>query len=283
MTTQPDNVVAIAIGNDDASLRHNRLGHMSQKKMKEFLSKGKLTELKNVHFDMCESCIMGKQKKFSFLIGGRKLRVIKLELVHTDLWDLSLVASLNGFRYYITFIDDCSRKVQIYFLKNKSNVFDTFKRWKAMVETETGLRLKCLRSDNGGEYIDRGFKEYYATNGIRMEKTFPRTPQQNSVVECMTRTINECAKSMRLYFGLPKVSWSDVVNSPIYLINHVPSAPLEYRLIEEVWSRKEKKLAHLKVFGCVSYIHVESIDRCKLDAKARRCFFIGYGNEQFGY
>ena len=63
MTTEPDDVVAIATGNDDASLWHNRLGHMSQKGMKELLSKEKLPELKNVHFDICESCITGKQKK----------------------------------------------------------------------------------------------------------------------------------------------------------------------------------------------------------------------------
>ena len=46
-----------------------------------------------------------------------------------------------------------------------------------MVEIKIGLRLKCLRSDNGGEYIDKEFKEYCAANGIRMEKTIPRTPQ----------------------------------------------------------------------------------------------------------
>ena len=78
-------VVVVAVGNDDASLWHNKLGHVSQKGMKELLSKGKLSELKNVQFDMCESCIMGKQKKFSFLTGGKKLRAIKLDLVHTDL------------------------------------------------------------------------------------------------------------------------------------------------------------------------------------------------------
>ena len=53
--------------------------------MKEFLSKGKLPKLKHVHFDMCESCIMGKQKKLSFLTGGKKLRATKLDLVHIDL------------------------------------------------------------------------------------------------------------------------------------------------------------------------------------------------------
>ena len=61
-------------------------------------------------------------------------------------------------------------------MKHKSDVFDVFKKWKALVETETSLKLKCLRSDNGGEYIDGGFKEYCADQGIRMEKIIPGTP-----------------------------------------------------------------------------------------------------------
>ena len=200
MITKPDDVVVVAAGNDDASLWHNRLDHMSQKGMKELLSKKKLSELKNVHFDMCESCIMGKQKKLSFFTGGKKLRATKFDMVHIDSWGPYRVASLGGSRYYITFIDDCSRKVWVYFLKNKSDVFDTFKMCKAMVEIETGLRLKCLMSDNCGEYIDRGFKEYCVVNGIRMEKTIPRTPQQNGVAKHMNRTINEHARSMRLFW-----------------------------------------------------------------------------------
>ena len=123
-----------------------------------------------------------------------------------------------------------------------------------MVETKTSLRLKCLRSDNGGEYIDRGFKEYCAANGIRMEKTNVRTSQQNGVAERMNRTINERARSMRLHSGLPTAFWADAVNTAVYLINRGPSVPLEYRLPEEILSGKEVKLAHLKVFGCVSYV-----------------------------
>ena len=73
-----------------------------------------------------------------------------------------------------------------------------------MVETKIGLKVKCLRSDNGGEYIDGGFSEYCAAQGIRMEMTILGTPQQNGVAECMNRTLKERAKSMRLHAGLPK-------------------------------------------------------------------------------
>ena len=104
-------------------------------------------------------------------------------------------------------------------MKNKSDVFETFKKWKAMVEIETNLKVKCLRSDNGGEYIDGGFSEYCVAQGIRMEKTIPGTPQQNSVAEHMNRTLNEHAKSMRLHAGLPKTFWADAVSTAAYLIN----------------------------------------------------------------
>nr|CAN78199.1 hypothetical protein VITISV_041785 [Vitis vinifera] len=154
---------------------------------------------------------------------------------------------------------------------------------KAMVETETGLKVKCLRSDNGGEYIDRRFSEYCAAQGIRMEKTIPGTPQQNGVAERMNRTLNERARSMRLHVGLPKTFWADAVSTTAYLINRGPSVPMEFRLPEEVWSDKNVKFSHLKVFGCVSYVHIDSNARSKLDAKSKICFFIGYGDEKFGY
>ena len=73
-----------------------------------------------------------------------------------------------------------------------------------MVETKTGLKVKCLRSDNGGEYIDGRFSEYCAAYEIMMEKTIPRTPQQNGVAKRMNRTLNERARSMRLHARLPK-------------------------------------------------------------------------------
>ena len=117
-----------------------------------------------------------------------------------------------------------------------------------MVETETGLKVKCLRSNNGGEYIDGGFSEYCAAQGIRIEKTIPGTPQQNGVAEHMNRTLNERARSMKLNAGLPRSFWADAVSIAAYSINRGPSVPMEFRLLEEVWSGKEVKFSHLKIF-----------------------------------
>ena len=106
MTSSPRDIIAIVDASTDTNLWHRRLGHMSEKGMKMLLSKGKLPELKSIDFDMCDRCILGKQKRVSFLKTGRIPKAKKLELVHTNLWGPSPVASLRGSRYYITFIDD---------------------------------------------------------------------------------------------------------------------------------------------------------------------------------
>ena len=77
----------------------------------------------------------------------------RLELVHTDVWDMATVSSLGGSLYFVTFIDDASRKVRIYFLKQKSDMFDVFKKWLAQVKNETCLKFKCLKSDMGANTV----------------------------------------------------------------------------------------------------------------------------------
>ena len=92
-----------------------------------------------------------------------------------------------------------------------------------------------------------------------MEKTIPGTPQQNGVAVRMNRTLNEHVRSMRLHAGLPKTFWADAVSTAAYLINRGPSVLMEFRLPEEVWNGKEVKFSHLKVFCCISYVHIDSM------------------------
>ena len=93
------------------------------------VAKGKLSSLKHVDVGVCEHCIFGKKRKVSFSKAGKTLKAEKLELVHTDVWGPALVKYVGNSFYYVTFIDDSTRKVWVYFLKNKSDVFSVFKRW----------------------------------------------------------------------------------------------------------------------------------------------------------
>ena len=192
---------------------------MSEKGMKLLASKEKILNLESVDLGLCEDCIYGKQKRVSFSKTVRMSKAEKLELVHTDVWRPAPVKSLGGSSYYVTFIDDSNRKVWVYFLKNKSDVFATFKKWKAEVENQTGQKVKSLRSDNGGEYDCQEFKDFYVGHEIRMIRTVPGRPKQNGVAERMNKTLNERARSMRLHVDFPKTFWADAINAAAYLIN----------------------------------------------------------------
>ena len=83
------------------------------------------------------------------------------------------------------------------------------------------------------------------------------------MAERMNRTFNECTRSMRLHVGLPKTFWVDAVSTAVYLLNRGPLVPMEFRIPEKVWSGKEVKFSHLKVFACISYVHIYSDARSK--------------------
>ena len=87
--------------------------------------------------------------------------------------------SLGGSRYFITFIDDCTRKVWAYSIRSKEETLEVFSQWLAEVENRSGHRVKTLQSDNGGEYTFQAFKQYLAEKGIRHQKTIQYTHMQN--------------------------------------------------------------------------------------------------------
>jgi transposase InsO family protein len=191
--------------------------------------------------DFYEHCVYGKHKRVRFLRVEKEKKSERLDLVHTYVWGLDHVSSLGGSHYYVTFIDDATRKTWVYCIRQKSDVFDTFKKWKALVENEIGKCLKCLRSDNGGEYCSKEFDDYCSYHGIRREKTVPRTPQENGVSERMNRIIMEHARSMRLHVGFPLQFWEDAVDTSGYLINKGPSRFLYGRVPEEECIGKKVK------------------------------------------
>ncbi|KAE8686265.1 hypothetical protein F3Y22_tig00111070pilonHSYRG00067 [Hibiscus syriacus] len=127
------------------------------------------------------------------------------------------------------------------------------------------------------------YSDFCANNGIKMETTVPMTPQHNGVAERMNRTLNERARSMRIHAGLPKLLWVEAINIAAYLINHGPSVPLDGGIPEEAWSKKEINFSQLRVFGYISYVHINSAERSKLDAKSNKYVFVVYGGDEFGY
>ena len=114
--------------------------------------------------------------KNPFLKSETKTKGV-LELIHSDVCGPVSSTSLSGFEYYITFIEDFSRKNWIYFLKEKSEVFEKFKEFKALIENLSEKKIKTLRSDNGGEYTSKEFGAFCKDSRIKRELTTPYTSQ----------------------------------------------------------------------------------------------------------
>jgi transposase InsO family protein len=102
----------------------------------------------------------------------------------------------------ITFIDDFSRKVWVYFLKHKNDALTAFKQWKALVENQTRRKIKKLRTDNRLEFCGSEFNSLCVDHGISRFKIIPGTLQQNGIVKRMNRTILERVRCMLYNAGL---------------------------------------------------------------------------------
>ena len=94
-----------------------------------------------------------------------------------------------GCNYFLTFIDEFSRRTWVYFLKLKRNFFDKFLAYKAFVEKQSEHQIQWLRTDNGGEYVNNNFTNYCTTQGIQMQHIVPYTPQQNGVAKRKNHTL----------------------------------------------------------------------------------------------
>jgi len=162
------------------------------------LGKDKLGKL-----EFCEHCILGKQHRVKFN-SGMHHSSRPFEYVHSDLWGPSKTLTNGGGSYFLSIIDDYSRRVWIFVLKNKSDTFEKFKEWHTLIENQTGTKLKGLRTDNALEFVSEQFNEFCRLKGIKRHRTIPRTPQQNGLVERMNKTLLERVRCMLLGAGLPK-------------------------------------------------------------------------------
>lgn len=273
------------IVNDKSWLWHLRYNHLSFSTLSKICKGHMVRGIPNIQRQdqVCEDCIFGKHHRDPFPKEKAWRAKKPLELIHSDLCGPMRTNSIGGSRYFLTFIDDYSRKMWIYFLKEKSQVFETFKVFKAYVEKESGHSLKTLRSDRGGEYMSQEFESFLKKHGIRHQLTVRSTPQQNGVAERKNRIIMELVRSMLKTKGLPKMFWAEAVSCACYVLNRAPNKSVQGKTPQEAWSRKKPCVSHFRIFGSICYSHVPDEKRGKLDDKSEKCIFVGYSEASKAY
>ena len=272
----------------EEKLWHLRLGHLGNDNLKKMLSKEMVRGFKPmVRFEgthpVCEGCMKVRQSREAFPDAEHRGRDV-LELVHSDVCGPITPKSNGGNRYYLTFVDDFSRKSWVYLMREKKEVFRYFKLWKAMTERQTGKKINIFRTDRGGEYLSNEFKKFLEEDGVVHQVSMAGTPQQNGVAERMNRTLQEKARSTLQSAGLRDRFWGEAIMTACYLRNRSPSRALDQeKTPEEISTGWKPSVGHLKVFGCKCFVLIHDKDRKKMGEKSWTGILMGYAHRSKGY
>lgn len=264
---------------------HRRLGHVNSNylnQMSEAVEGLNLVEKVNITKSTCSTCCEGKQSRLPFKhVGTRADDVLKV--IHTDICGPMEVSSIGGAKYFLLFIDDYSRMIFVYFLRNKSDALACFKEFKAKVENQTNKKIKTIRSDNGLEFCNKEFDMFLQKEGIIHQKTNSYTPEQNGMSERCNRTIVEKARCLLFDAKLEKELWAEATNTAVYLHNRIVASGLNGKTPLEKWTGNKPDISHLRVFGSKVMVHIPKEKRRKWDKKSVEHILVGYSENVKGY
>jgi transposase InsO family protein len=138
---------------------------------------------------MCDYCLIGKKRRAPFPAQAKRWAKSALELVHGDLCGPFTSTTPSGNKYFLLLVDDMSRYMWLQLLSSKDQPPSEIKNFQAVVEVETGKKLKVLRTDQGGEFTSMEFELYCAEHGVECQLTAPYCPQENGVVERRNQSV----------------------------------------------------------------------------------------------
>ena len=178
VTQQGTVMLAHGTTNREAWLWHRRLGHPSAGYL-HLLFPNLFSSNKSLN---CETCILAKSHRQTFKPNNTKVEH-PFSLIHSDVWGPAKVTGGQNLRYFLLFVDDCTRMTWTYFLKNKYEVFEKFSMFHTMIKTQFGKDIQILRSDNGGEFINNSMELFCQKKGIIHQTSCAHNPEQNGVAE----------------------------------------------------------------------------------------------------
>src|SRR5690349_12203137 len=233
-----------AKGQDNARLWHRRMGHLGIDNLKRLRNAANGIDFSDSFGTDCQSCILANQTRSPRSGKTSGLTNRPNQLIHTDLSGPQDVQSLQGNHYLMTVIDDYTRRVTLYFLKQKSDAIGYMKESIIRAAVE-GNPVLGIRLDNGGEYTNLGFLSYLKQQGILNEPTVPYSPESNGVAERMNRTIMSKVHAMMKDSQLPRFLWESLAAMAAYLHNRSPSRPLSWMTPFEKHTGNKPDLSHL--------------------------------------
>ncbi|UYV73278.1 hypothetical protein LAZ67_10002447 [Cordylochernes scorpioides] len=262
-------------------LWHERLAHLPVATLREMATKGLVDGLQpqdlEGEFFFCEGCQLGKaHRKSCYPSDGKNYQLG--EFIYADICGPMQTQSLSKYLYFCLFKDYFSGYRHIYFIKNKSDVLDIFKEYATLIYTQTGNKIKVLRTDNALEFKSDNFADLCKRFGIIHEFTAPYVHEQIGRIERDNRTIVEAARSMLNLRNLPGFFWAEAYNTATYILNRSATKQTPGTTPYELFFGTKPNVANYKIFGCNAYMHIPKENRKKWDNKSIKLMFLGYEN-----
>ncbi|GKE03124.1 retrovirus-related pol polyprotein from transposon TNT 1-94 [Tanacetum coccineum] len=267
-------------------LWHRRLNHLNFSTINDLARKDLVRGLPRLKFEkdhLCSACQLGKSKKHTHKPKTENTNLEVLNTLHMDLCGPMRVQTINGKKYILVIVDDYSRFTWVKFLRSKDETPTVVIKFLKQIQVGLNKTVRFIRTDNGTEFVNKTLYDYYESVGIFHQKTVPRTPQQNGVVERRNRTLVEAARTMLIFSKAPMFLWAEAVATACYTQNrsliHTRHDKTPYELVHN----KKPDLTFFRVFGALCYPTNDSENLGKLQPRADIGIFIGYAPSRKGY
>lgn len=262
---------SIILKNNIPELWHCRLGHVPFVKLKHINVLD--SPIKPTH--LCKICPQAKQHRNSFPTSISKVAE-PFDLIHIDTWGSYKHATHNGFRYFLTIVDDNTRCTWTFLMSSKGDSLSILQNFHSLILTQFQSKIKIIRSDNAAEFCGSDALKFYSTNDIIHQTSCAYTPQQNGIVERKHKHLLEVARSLLFQSNLPIQFWRECILTATYLINRTPLPSLQFNSPYFQLFNKAPDYSFLRTFGCLCFISTTSQGRDKFQPRAKPRVFIGY-------
>ena len=154
-----------------------------------------------------------------------------------------------------------------------------------MLERQSGLKVRRLRSDNGSEFVNEAMHTFCRRNGIIHETTIPYTPEQNGIAERAIAVFFEMVRSMLYTAGVSLRYWEEAFTYAVYIRSLSVTTGLHSVVPYEAWTGRKPNISHLRVFGSLGWAHVpKQVHKGKLESQAVKVRMLGWWvDEAKGY
>ncbi|GFX18209.1 retrovirus-related Pol polyprotein from transposon TNT 1-94 [Trichonephila clavipes] len=230
----------------------------------------------------CIPCKLAKSKRVSLKKTGAVRSKRPLELLHMDLCGPMPTESQGGNKYFLSIIDDYSKKGTVFPIRNKSDVFHTFIRFQKRAERFLSKKVIAIRTDGGLEFCNKDIDNFLTELGIKHEVTNSYTPEMNGVAERFNLTTLDGIKTLLKSSEVPHKFWGEALLCFTYAWNRICHKESNKTPFEKYSGRKPSVL-HLKPFGCLAYAGVPKQIGKKFDMRAKMGIMMGYAQRTKGY